>query len=197
MTSLQENLKKGFWADRTPSEKKLLKVLAALMPVLLVVLIIGLMIQSINEVEEEALRHRQTLDFIATAGPAWVERTARESSQQTHKDISEETLTDNSLALTSFVASHADAVGITVSSYDEDSLPFGGRGQSESIITERQLRVEIRNANMDNLIELLDRIEKAEEPVWIKRVNIQKQGRDDGVVRALVSVSTYSKRQES
>ncbi len=190
--------KPSFWAQRTPSERMYLWLMLATFAVL--GLFVGVMAfrGSMEEIEKEADGYRSALDYLAVAGPEYVAQKANKKDKQSHKKVDDETLSSNAIKLTSFVAEHAAAAEITVTSYDEDSLPFGGSGKKDDgpIIIEKQLRVEIRDADMSKLLELLDRIEKSPEPVFVKRLDIRDQ-KKPGEVRAVVTVSTFVKKEKA
>lgn len=178
----------------TERERLLLKAMFGVFAVLAVFVIIGLAQRSVAELEEETVRYETALDLLARAGPdfAAAQHGGGDDDEFTRADLfTEEVLEDNEVQLTSYVASHASAVDVSVSSYDVDEHPLGSRGEDEGpLIEERQLRVDIRNAEMDRFIELLHRIEESREPVVIKRIDVRSV-RDEGKVRALLVVSTF------
>ena len=49
---------------------------------------------------------------------------------------------------------------------------------------------------MTKLVNLMDRIEKATDPVYIKRIDIRSQRKTPGEVRAVLTVSTFVQRQK-
>jgi len=154
--------------------------------------------RSIDRIEQQAASHRAALDYLAQSAPEFLEKQSRAQSAKSHKKMDDEVLKTNDIKLTSFVAEHAAAAQITITSYDEDEMPFGGTGKSSAgpIITERQLRIEIREAEMNKLLDLLDRIEKSTEPVFIKRLDI-RDVRKKGDVRAIVTVSTFIRKEKA
>ncbi len=190
--------KPSFWAQRTPSERRYFALM--LITFASLGLFVGVMAfrGSMEEIQKEADDYRSALDYLALAGPDYVAQKASRSAKKSHKKVDDETLASNAIKLTSFVAEHAAAAQITVTSYDEDSLPFGGSGKKDDgpIIIEKQLRVEIRDAEMSKLLELLDRIEKSPEPVFVKRLDIRDQ-KKPGEVRAVVTVSTFIKKEKA
>lgn len=187
------NEKKKLLDRLSQKERYQLAGLGIFLMVMASIVVLGLFQRSFAQIEETTDRYEAALDFLATAGPAYAERAGGEKAA-THKNVAEEVLRNNDIKLTSFVAEQAEKEGITVSSYDEDELPFGNKKDGGPIFVEKQLRVEIRNAKMFELINLLDRIYRSNEPVFIKRIDIRKRRREEGQVRAIVTVSTYVKK---
>ncbi|MEZ4461874.1 MAG: hypothetical protein R3E66_19565 [bacterium] len=195
---LAANAKGSFWTNRTASERRYIIALGVTFAVLAVAVSVLQFRASMDSIDEEANNYKSALDYLAVAGPEFVSRKASKTEKKSHKKIDEETLATNNLKLTSFVAEHAAAAQITVTSYDESSLPFGGSGKKDDgpIILEKQLRVEIRDAEMTKLLDLLDRIEKSPEPVFIKRLDVRDQ-KKPGEIRAVVTVSTFVKKEKA
>jgi len=185
---------RAFWEKLSQRERYQLMGLAAFLCVMVTIVGVVVFQRQMEEIEQATTRYELALDFLATAGPAYAERASAQSASATHKRVDDETLTKNDIKLTSFVAEHAERSNITISSYDEDQLPFGNKSAGGPIIVEKQLRVEIRTAKMSELIQLLDRIEKAEEPVFVKRLDIRAWRKKPGEVRAVVTVSTFVKK---
>ncbi len=181
------------YQELTPREQLLLKVMGAIAVVLSVAVVVSMVNQSVMELEEQTTLYGSALDTLAAEGPGFLAAGDDDSEGFSRADLfTDEILEDNPVQLTSYVASHASAVDVSVSSYDTDSQPLGSSGDDEGgrIITERQLRADIRNAEMGRFIELLHRLEESSEPVVIKRVDIRSV-RDEGHVRALLIVSTF------
>lgn len=186
---------KGMLAKLSEKEKMQLAGLALFLTVMACILGVGLFMRAMEDIETATNKYESTLDFLATAGPAYAERTASEMKQGTHKNVDDEALRKNNIKLTSFVAEQAEKAKIDVSSYDESELPFGNKKDGGPIIVEKQLRVEIRKAEMSNLMLLLDRIHQSPEPVFVKRLDVRAQRKKPGEVRAVVTVSTYVKKE--
>ena len=179
-------------------ERMLLKAMLGVFVLLGLFVIVGLAQRSVSELEVETAQYQTALDLLAAEGPAFLAaQQGTDEDEMTRADLfTEEVLQDNQVQLTSYVASHASAVNVSVSSYDVDEQPLGSRGDdSGPLIEERQLRVDIRNAEMDKFIELLHRIEESREPVVIKRIDVRSV-RDEGKVRALLVVSTFQYADE-
>lgn len=195
-----ENKKKGgVLANLSDREKRLMMAMFAVFAVILIIIPVTLVQNAMDEVETETESYRQALDLLAAGAPEYLEQKKSQKQNQSHKDISDEVLDNNDLKLTSFVAEQAGAVDITVTSYDEDQLPFGDTKSGEGpIIIENQLRVEIREAEMAKLISLMDRIEKSSEPVFIKRLDVREHRSRNSVgkVRAVLTVSTFVRKQK-
>jgi hypothetical protein len=191
------NPKGSFYQNLSDSEKRYVIGAAIFFPTLIMVVALIVFVQSIGEVETETQRYKDSLDLLATAAPVYLEQKKNAQQATSHKKLDDEMMANNDIKLTSFVAGHASKADITVSSYDEDELPFGSKDNDEGpIIVEQQLRVEIREASMANLVKLMDFIEKDTKPVFIKRIDIRKRGRDAGEVRAILTVSTFVKKEK-
>ena len=194
--------KKGLGASfsaLSDRERKGLIAMALVMTLLLVALIVGLFQRSLGDLERESQRYEQALNLLSVVGPQYAQKTAG-SSEGSGRDarFSADVLSKNDLKLTSFVATHAAATNITVSSYDESTMPLGAKSKTDTgpITTERQLSVDIREAEMDKFLELLERIESSREPVIIKRMDVRALKNQPGSVRVLLVVSTYIRRDK-
>lgn len=190
--------KSSFWAQRTPSERLYIAGLGVTFIVLGLFVLVMTFRGKMETIEQETSGYRAALDYLAIAGPEYQAKIASDNSKKSHKKTDDDTLQNNAVKLTSFVAEHAAAAQITVTSYDEDSLPFGGSGKNNDgpIILENQLRVEIREADMTKLLDLLDRIEKSPEPVFVKRLDVRDM-KKPGEVRAVITVSTFVKKEKA
>ena len=199
MSARSEKEKKSILANLSGRERRLLMAMFAVFAIILVIIPVYLVQGAMDEVETETAQYRNALDLLAAGAPQYLEQKKNQQDNQSHKQISDEVLENNEIKLTSFVAEQASAVDITVTSYDEDQLPFGDTKRDEGpIIIENQLRVEIREAQMNKLVSLMDRIEKSSEPVFIKRLDVRKHRarNSEGKVRAVLTVSTFVRKQE-
>lgn len=194
MATTKEQAK--FWEKLSERERHALVGLGGFLCFLVIVVAVVLFQRHVAEIEDSTRRYADALDFLAAAGPAYAERLNAESAEGTHKKIDDETLTNNDIKLTSFVAEHAEKAEITVSSYDEDQIPYGNKNTDGPIVVERQLRVEIRNAEMNDLVQMLDLIERSPEPVFVKRLDIRGIRKNPGEVRAVLTISTFTKKQQ-
>lgn len=96
------------------------------------------------------------------------------------------------------MAELAQKSNIKVDKYDEDDLIMDSGKDGGPIISEKILRFDVREAEMPDLLALLDAIERSPEPVFIKRINLREIRRKDGYVRAYITLTTYIiKDQES
>lgn len=183
---------KGMYANLTEREQTLLKAMLGVFVVLAIFIVIALARGAVADLEEETMQYQAALSLLATQGPAFAAAQQGSAGEaQTRADLfTEEILSDNPVQLTSYVASHASAVSVSVSSYDVDESPLGSARDDGPLIEEQQLRADIRDAEMDSFIELLHRIEESRDPVVIKRLDVRSV-RDEGKVRALLIVSTY------
>ncbi|RVU44889.1 hypothetical protein EA187_10150 [Lujinxingia sediminis] len=184
-------------AGLSDRERKLLAAMFATFAVLGIFVTVMLVQRSLDTIEAETTTYEDVLNLLATAGPDYLAQEAGGAVDPRVERFSEEVLDNNTVQLTSLVATHATAANIAVSSYDEDQSPIGSaRGNDGGpIIVERLLRVDIRRAEMNALVDLLDRIEKSDDPVIIKRVDVRSVG-GEGQVRAQLVVSTYQRRAQ-
>jgi hypothetical protein len=176
-------------------ERMLLKVMVGVFAFLALAVVIGLSQRSIGELRAETATYESALQLLATAGPNYIEAQGGQAEDPRLVKFTDEVLDEARVQLTSFVATQASAAGISVSSYDEDQHTLGSARPEEGmpIIIERQLRIDIREAQMDRLIDMLHRIEESGEPVVIKRIDIRAL-RDEGSVRVRLFVSTFQRR---
>lgn len=190
---------KGALSKLSPREQKYLMAMGGIFFLLGLFITVNLFQSSLQELEADTQSLQQALNTLALAGPAYIQRTGDVSAGDPRTArFSDEILTNNELRLTSFVATHAAATNITVNSYDEDQIPLGSRSKTDSgpVVIERQLRADIREAQMENLLKLLERIENSGEPVVIKRLDVRAQRGREGQVRAMLIVSTYVRRDK-
>lgn len=187
------------WSQMTERERRLALAMAVVLPVLLLVLVIYLFTGSVGELEGETQRYRQMLGDLGVYAPLLAEAEAGGADEgHIRAKFSEEAIADNNVKLTSMFASHAKAVDLNVSSYDESEIPLGGSRSAKGsgpLYVEKQLRVDIRDAKFDKLLELLDRLERSDELLVIKRISLRERRKKDGHVRALVTVSTFTKKE--
>lgn len=187
------------FAALSERERKGLVAMVLVLTFLLVALVVGLFQRSLGELELETQRYEQMLNLLAMSGPQYLQNTSKPTDDSgRNARFSADILSNNDLKLTSFIATHAAATNITVSSYDEDQMPLGAKSKTDTgpITIERQLRVDIREAEMDKFLELLERIENSREPVIIKRMDVRALRNNEGSVRVLLVVSTYIRRDK-
>lgn len=187
----------GLFASLNDRERKLAMAMLAVFAVIAFLIPLKLVQDSLDEISQETETYRQALDLLAAGAPDYLDQKREQEQNQSHKDLSDDVLDNNDLKLTSFVAEQARAVDVTITSYDEDELPFGDTKSSDGpIIIENQLRIEVREAEMDKLVSLMDRIEKSNKPVFIKRLDIRehRSRNSEGKVRAVLTVSTFVRR---
>ena len=178
----------------TDREQVLLKAMFGVFAVLALSVVVFLAQQSVVELEEETARYQTALQLLAAEGPAYAREQAggdTDTDDWTRVDLfTDEVLRDNPISLTSYVERNASAVGVNVTNYDPHEEPLGGRDDEGPLIIERQLQIDIRGSKMDDLVEMLHRLEESREPIVIKRLDIGSV-RAEGEVRAQVSVSTF------
>lgn len=177
-------------------ERKLLFAMVIILPLLAMIVLVGVIHGSLSEVETQTMEYRQSLEMLSIAAPTIAERKQKASGDnELSAKFTDEAMRNNELKLTSFVATQAAAVNISVDSYDEQKIPLGSNKEGPMVV-EKQLRVDINEAEMDKLLKLLERIETAEEPVVIKRLDLRRQRRNPGEVRVRLVVSTFVKQDQ-
>ena len=194
MATVNDQAGKGVLDRLSEREKMQLGGLGLFLTVIACIIGVALFHRSMEDISRATSRYEAALDYLALSAPAYVERSSAKSQEGTHKNVDDESLTKNNIKLTSFVAEQAEKASIEVSSYDESELPFGNKKDGGPIVIEKQLKVDIRKAPMDKLMDLLDRIHKSPEPVFVKRLDIRVRRKTPGEVRALVTVATYLKK---
>ena len=170
-----------------------------LMAAVFAMLLLGLVYYSFNQgqsaLEEEIAEYQGTLKLLSAQGPQYAQAKEdlkrKSSADVTSQKFSPERLKNNNVQLTSLVAELAKTANIKVDKYDEDELPLSSGKDGGPVITEKLLRFDVRDAEMSNLLALLDAIEASKEPVFIKRINLREIRRKKGHVRAYVTVATY------
>ena len=188
----------GALAKLTERERSLLGLMAICLTGLALAIGVYLFSSSQKQKQVEIDQYQETLDALQEYGPTYIAQQNAESEGGSDRGrFNSETLKNNRVKLTSFVATHASAVDLKVDNYDEDELPLStGNKDDGPILTEHSVKVDIKSAEMDKVILLLDRIEKSKEPVIIKRVNLRNLTREKGKVRANVVLSTYSQKDQ-
>ena len=186
--------KKGIFGNLPDKEKKQLTFLAMFLATLFSGFGMYLLFGTLDDIDKETKKYKSALELIAAQGPQYLEAKTSSKVKKSHKDTSEERIKNNDIKLTSFVAEIAERKNIKIGSYDESELPFG-KNTEGPIIVEKQLTAKIASANMDEVIGLLDEIEKSNDPVFIKRIDIRKKGKKSNVVKATILVSTFVRKE--
>ena len=177
-------------------ERLLLKAMLGVLTILALVVVVFFSQRAVAALEAETRLYSNALSLMATAGPAYQEAQQGGNVDPRVAKFSDEVLNEGRVQLTGFVATHAGATGVAVSSYNEQQNALGTerRGDAGPRIIERALQIDIRSAEMDRLVEFLHRIEESTDPVVIRRVRIHT-GRSDGEVRQVqVVISTFERR---
>lgn len=179
----------------TPGERQKLTLLALNFLVLGVGSAIYLFYQSLGTMEDEIERYRQALEAMAEAAPKLAEAKAASaaSADDGASRFSPEVLAKNELKLTSFVASHATAADIKIENYDEDSSVLSSNKETGASLTEKIVKVEVREAEFDKVLAFLERIETSREPVVVKVISLRAKDvkARNNIVRANLQISTY------
>jgi len=179
----------------TPGERQKLSLLALNFLVLGVGSAIYLFYQSLGTMEDEIERYRQALEAMAEAAPKLAEAKAASaaSADDGASRFSPEVLAKNELKLTSFVASHATAADIKIENYDEDSSVLSSNKETGASLTEKIVKVEVREAEFDKVLAFLERIETSREPVVVKVISLRAKDAKarNNIVRANLQISTY------
>lgn len=178
----------------TEREQMLVKVAGIVLPVIALTFVGLFFNNSLSSVHQEIDEHEQMLKLLGDVAPEY-RKTQKKSGNKTTGKFSNEALEQNDVKLTSFVATHATAVGVQVDSYDENERPLGSESDEESSsLTKLRVTVKIREADHEKLMKLLERIETAGEPVVIERITMTQKRRDPGKVRATLIVTTYKRK---
>lgn len=178
-------------------EKMMLKIMAGVFAVLGLVLIIGLSQRAIGELEAETRTYANALSQLADRGPAYLEAQQGGDVDPRVARFPDEALDSGRIQLTGFVATHAAATNVAVTSYNEQQNAIGNEGRRDSgpRIIERSLQVDIRSAQLDRLVEFLQRIEESPDAVIIRRIRMNAGRNEDGEVRQVqVVISTFERR---
>jgi hypothetical protein len=197
LDSLEQRLTDTY-DDLTDREQKLVVAAGVVLP-LVVLIFIGLVFNnSLNATRTEIDEKKELLNKLAEIAPDY-NQNKKEGGDQQQAKFSPEAIENNNVKLTSFVATHATAVGVQVDSYDESERPIsssGGEaeGEAESSLYRADVTVEIRGATTDKLLKLLERIETADKPVVLERVTLTNQRRNAGEVRATIIVATFKRK---
>jgi hypothetical protein len=185
------------YSDLTDREQKLVIAMAIILPLVVLALVVGIFSRSLGDIESQTQAYENALELVAAGGPTYLKnKNAGEGSGGLADQFTEEVLTNNEVKLTSFIASKASAAGVKVSSYDSEEIPIGSGDKSGPIIVEKRVKVDIRDAQHDELLKFLEEIETSGEPVVIKRIDMRGKHRSPGEVRARVEVSTFIKREQ-
>ncbi len=190
LTDIYDNLN-----DR---EQLWVKIAGVVLPLVLLTFIGLVFNNSLNATRTEIDEKKELLDKLAKIAPDY-NKNQEDGAEQQQAKFSPEAIENNNVKLTSFVATHATAVGIQVDSYDESERPIsssGGEaeGDGESSLYRADVTVEIRGATTDKLLKLLERIETADKPVVLERVTLTNQRRNAGEVRATIIVATFKRK---
>ncbi len=191
---MSESATSGALSNLSEREKKLVVLMLINFCVLTIAGAIYFFTQSQDSTRKEITQYEKTLEALQEFGPVYISQQAQENgtSDADAQRFSADVLKNNRLKLTSFVATHASAVDIKIDNYDEDELPLSaGNKDGGPIITENQIKIDIKEGEMDKVILLLDRIEQSKEPVIIKRINLRELRRKPGMVRANLVISTF------
>jgi len=186
----------NFWTNMTERERRLVLGLLANFVVLGSFLGVYSLQQALTGIEDEIAGYKKALTTMAQFGPDYIARkNAEKVDDGNASKFTEEVMKDNDLKLTSFVAEHASAVDLKIDNYDEDVSPKSAGKDGEPIIDELALRVNVRQAEVKKVLQLLDRIESSPEPVVIKRINMRDIRNKEGFVRADLTVSTFVQKE--
>lgn len=183
------------YGDLNDREKLLVKVAGVVLPLVALAFVAILFNQSLATVRSDIEGYERTLKLLGDVAPSYASRQEEGESRQSEQ-FSNEAIESNDLDLTSFVATHATAVGVQVDTYDESQRPIGseGEGDDESSLYKHQVTVKVRDATIDKIRKLLERIETADKPVVIERIKISKKDRDEAKVRSDLVVTTFKRK---
>ncbi len=145
---------------------------------------------------KEIEQYKAILKLVGDEGPAYLARQQALQDGPEDNRFTAEKLTNNRLQLTTFVAGHAEATSVKVDNYDEDQIALNASKDGGPIITEKLVKLDIRETQLSDLFQMLERIEKSREPVVIRRMNLREIPRKDGFVRAQITISTYIQKPQ-
>jgi len=188
----------GDWyAERNDREQLLIKIAGVVLPIVALAFVAIWHNQSLNEMRNEIDRYEQTLDLLGDIAPKYRGKNDSEGEEASDK-FSREVLENNDIQLNSFVATHATAVGLQPETYDDNKrrLDGGDEESEQSPMVKFTVDVEVREARIEKVKQLLERIETADDPVVIERVTLSKKKRDTGKVRAEFVVTTFKPKAE-
>jgi len=181
-------------------EQKLVKIAGAVLPVVALTFV-GLVFNNSLETTRQTIEEKErVLTMIGDVAPKYQARQDDEqggAKGQTAK-FSREAIDKNDVKLTSFVATHATAIGVQVDSYDESERPIGSDSSDDdegASLFKADVTAKIRDVSMEKLLKLLERIETADKPVVIERITLTNKRREEGKIRATVIVSTFKRKQ--
>jgi hypothetical protein len=190
-----DEAKKSALGKMTPGERQKLMLLAINFVVLGLLGGLYMFYQSLDSMEQETEKYRLALEAMAQAAPKLAEAKAAEdtSGDERANRFSPDVLAKNDLKLTSFVASHATAADIKIENYDEDSIVLSSNKDTGAALTEKIVKIEVREVEFDKLLTFLERIEMSREPVVIKVISLRAKDTKtrDNIVRANLQISTY------
>jgi len=188
----------GDWyAERNDREQLLIKIAGVVLPIVALAFVAIWHNQSLNETRNEIERYEQTLNLLGDIAPKYRGKNDSEGEGASDK-FSREVLENNDIQLNSFVATHATAVGLQPETYDDNKRRLGGGDDEseQSPLVKFTVDVEIREARIEKVKQLLERIETVDDPVVIERVTLSKKKRDTGKVRAELVVTTFKRKAE-
>jgi type II secretory pathway component PulM len=182
------------YSDLTNREQTLLKVGAVIVP-LMVVTFVGILVnRSFDSVEENIARYEKVIDLVNQVAPDIRQRQSSSTGNSFTAKFSSEAIENNEVGMTSFVSTHAAAAGVKVDSYNENKQPKDTGDDSESSLIKVELDVQINEVELSKLLQLLERIETSNKPVFVERIKTTRRRREKGQVRVNLVVTTY-KRQ--
>lgn len=178
-------------------EKLLVKVAGVILPIAAFSVIGILVNNSVEAVRTEIDEKEKLLKTIGDVAPKYQQDQKKKGQDKQAQRFAPKKIENNDVKLTSFVATHATAVGVQVDSYDESDRPIGGSDSDESegsSLYKVRVRAEIREAEFSKFLKLMERIEQTNDPVIIERITLTEKRRDPGKVRATLYVTTFKKK---
>jgi type II secretory pathway component PulM len=187
------------YSGLTDREQKLVLAMGVIVPLVVITLVVGLFVRSLDDIESQTNSYENALELVAAGGPNFVKQQGQSNDADSlAAQFTEDVLTNNDVKLTSFIASKASSAGIKVSSYDSEEIPIGSASGDKSgpLVIEKRVKIDIRDAKHDAFLTFLEEIESSNEPVVIKRIDLRAKSRTPGEVRARVEVSTFVKKKQ-
>lgn len=188
---------RGLYNGLNDREQMLLKIAGVVILAMALILIALLFNRSLNSVQQDIDQYEEALDVIGEIAPK-VRAQSDDGGNSKAAKFAPQVIENNEIKLTSFVATNASRVGVSVDSYDESSRPIGSSSEDDSgsSLSKVQLNVEINSVPFPKLMQLLEGIEVANEPVIIERVRMSRRSRSQGTVRATVVVTTFKRKAD-
>lgn len=182
--------KQGFWDRLSERERRLLVIWALAMAFIVVFLGGYFTYGAIAEKAEKADAYVAAVDLMAR----------KQTSYLANKADGGEKLSDriagNQLKLQTFLDQEASKHNIKIKNFKESSVPVGGKRKKKDAkgpqIIEETVAIDLTDTEYINVVGFLDAIDRSNELVVIKRVDVARPRRGNNAnVRVSLTVSTF------